>query len=135
MFCFWTVFLVFRMCINWARVTLNSRITSLVQVTFFLMATLSHCGCSGPLLFQNHRQELLGHSFLLNLWGLSCVDVCFCVSCSYAHLINRVISRVLWLFIKFCKCVLTPPVDPFSLDCQIDVCKMQAFKVLFISFI
>lgn len=102
-----------------------------VHVTCLLLPALSICGYSGPLPSQVHRQGLLGHSFLLNTWGLSCVDVCFYVTRGYAHLIKlRYLKRVLWLFIKFCKCVLMPPVDPFSLDCQIEVCKMQAFKVL-----
>lgn len=73
------MFLVFRMCVKWARVTLLFKVTSLIRIPFLLLPALSRCGSSGPLPFQGCRLGLLGHSFLLSPWGLSLVDVCFSV--------------------------------------------------------
>lgn len=77
MFCCLMMFLVFRMCVKWARVTLLFKVTSLIRIPFLLLPALSCCGSSGPLPFQGCRLGLLGHSFLPSPWGLSLVDVCF----------------------------------------------------------
>lgn len=125
-FCFLIVFLV-----NRARVTLKQQNNSPHPHDISSLANLSHCGYSGPLSFQGQRQGLLGRS-PLSLESLRAV-LCGCVLLCAVRLCSshkpRYLKRVLWLLIRFCKCVLIPP-----LQCQINVCKMQAFKVLFHQF-